>query len=105
MDAAEDINNLEKAHTIVTSVSQRRTIYRVILSVDDETAKNHSLYDRSVWQELVTQKIGIIAKEMNIDRNDFCWVASMHCEKGHPHVHAPYVLFYLLSVIIHGKSP
>lgn len=90
MGAAEDINNLKKAHTMITSVSHRRTIYRAILSVDDETAKKHGLYERAVWQELVTQKIDVIAKEMDIDRSDFCWAASMHYEKGHPHVHVMY---------------
>ncbi|MEL7655185.1 MAG: relaxase MobL [Bacillota bacterium] len=90
MDEAEDIDNLKKAHTLVTSVSHRRTVYRAILSVDDETAKNHGLYSRVVWQELVSQKIGVIAKEMDIERGDFCWAASMHCEKGHPHVHVVY---------------
>ncbi|MEA4895899.1 MAG: relaxase MobL [Oscillospiraceae bacterium] len=90
MEAAQDINNLKKTHTMITSESRRRTIYRAILSVDDETAKAHGLYDLATWQELVTNKIGIIAKEMDIDRKDFCWAASMHYSKGHPHVHIMY---------------
>jgi hypothetical protein len=90
MGDAEDINNIKKAHTMITSVSRRRTIYRAILSVDDETGKNKGLYDRDNWQELVNRKIDVIANEMNIDRKDFCWVASMHYEKGHPHVHVMY---------------
>lgn len=90
MEFSENIDNLQTAHTMITSVSRRRTIYRAIISVDDVTAKNHSLYDRAVWQELVSKKINVIAKEMDIDRNDFCWAASMHYEKGHPHVHIMY---------------
>lgn len=92
MEAAADINNLEAAHTVITSASRRRTIYRAIISVDDDTAKNHGLYERTAWQQLVTEKIGVLAgeKEMNIDRQDFCWTASMHYAKGHPHVHIMY---------------
>ncbi len=90
MDSSANIDNLQTAHTTITSVSRRRTIYRAIISVDDETAKSHSLYDRAVWQELIGRKINVIAKEMDIDRNDFCWTASMHYEKGHPHVHVMY---------------
>lgn len=92
MEAAADINNLDSAHTVITSVSRRRTIYRAILSVDDDTAKNHGLYERAVWQQLVTDKISVLAgeNEMNIDRQDFCWTASMHYAKGHPHVHVMY---------------
>lgn len=92
MEVAADINNLESAHTVITSVSRRRTIYRAILSVDDETAKNHGLYERAVWQQLVTEKISVLAgeNEMNIERQDFCWAASMHYAKGHPHVHVMY---------------
>jgi hypothetical protein len=38
----------------------------------------------------VTRKIDVLAKEMNIDRKSFCWAASMHYAKNHPHVHIMY---------------
>lgn len=91
MGEADDINNLDKAKAIITSVSSRRKIFRSVLSVDDETGNTKALYDRANWQDLVMKNINVIAKEMDIDRKDFCWTASMHYKKGHPHVH---VLFW-----------
>ncbi len=92
MEFADDINNLKAAHKILSDVSRRRTVYRAVFSVDDETAKAYGLYDREPWQELLIKKINVLAgeKEMDIDRDDFCWAASMHYEKGHPHVHVVY---------------
>jgi len=90
MTAAEDINNLDWAVTEIRSVSRRRTVYRAVLSVDGAAAKEHDLYSRETWQKLVTEKIGVIAEEMDIAREDFCWAASMHYAKGHPHVHIMY---------------
>lgn len=92
METAEDINNLKTAHKVITEVSHRRTIYRAVFSVNDETAKDYGLYDRAQWQKLITDKIAVLAgeHEMDIAREDFCWAASMHYEKGHPHVHVVY---------------
>lgn len=92
METAEDINNLKAAHRVITATSHRRTIYRAVFSVDDETAKAHGLYSRDEWQKLIIDKIGVLAgeHEMDIACEDFCWAASMHYEKGHPHVHVLY---------------
>lgn len=90
MTEAEDINRLDKAHAEIMAVSRQRTIYRVVLSVDGETAKQHDLYSRDTWQRLVMDKIGVIAREMEIEPKDFNWAASMHYAKGHPHVHVMY---------------
>lgn len=80
-------NDLQKAERIVREVSKTHTVYRSFLSVDDETGQTHGLYHRENWEQLVNAHIGVIAKEMDIKPENFCWLASMHCEKGHPHVH------------------
>lgn len=90
MKAAENIDDFALAKRTVTLASKYHTVYRAILSVDDETAGQHDLYDRAKWQDIVTRKIDVLAKEMNIDRKSFCWMASMHYAKNHPHVHIMY---------------
>lgn len=91
MKTAENLNNLKTAQRIVMDASrQNHTLYRVVLSVDAETAAQHGLYDRAPWQKLVTEHIAVLEKEMTIDHSDLCWAASMHYVKGHPHVHMMY---------------
>lgn len=87
---SENINSLTTAKRIITEASKSHTIYRAILSVDNDTAKEHGLYERGMWQTLVNRKISVIAEQMGIERMDFRWVASMHYVKGHPHVHIMY---------------
>lgn len=86
----ESINNLKEAKRVVTQASKAHTLYRAVISADGETAKRHDLYSRKTWESLINQKINVLANEMDIKRKDFCWAASMHYEKGHPHVHIMY---------------
>ncbi|MEG2455357.1 MAG: relaxase MobL [Oscillospiraceae bacterium] len=91
MKTAENLNNLKTAQRIVMDASkQNHTLYRVVLSVDADTAGQKALYDRAPWQKLVTDHIAVLAKEMEIAQRDFCWTAAMHYAKGHPHVHVMY---------------
>lgn len=84
------IDDLDKAKRTVTQASKEHTVYRAIISVDKDTAKRHDLYSRKTWEPLVNEKISVIAKEMGIKQGDFCYLVSMHYEKGHPHVHVMY---------------
>lgn len=86
----ENINNLKEAKKIITQVSRAYTLYRAVISVDDDTAKEHALYRRKTWEGLLNRKIHILADEMGIQQKNFCWMASMHYAKGHPHVHIMY---------------
>ncbi len=90
MTVSENINSLATAKKVVTAASRTHTLYRAILSVDGEAAKQHGLYERGAWQALVDKKVGVLAEQMGIERKDFCWAASMHYVKGHPHVHIMY---------------
>ncbi len=90
MATAATINNLEKAKKLVVEDSYVSTLYRVILSLKHDDALDKGFYERDAWQKLVSQKIDIIAKEMDIDPEDFNWLASYHHSKGHPHVHIIY---------------
>lgn len=88
--APENIDDFRLAKKTVTQASKDHTLYRAIISVDRDTAKQHDLYNRKTWEPLINAKIDVIAREMGIKTGDFCWVASMHYEKGHPHVHVMY---------------
>lgn len=83
-------NDLSLCKKIVREASADRTLYRAIISVGRKDAERHGLYDRARWEQLINDHIGVLAKEMDIKPENFCWVAAMHRSKGHPHVHLLY---------------
>ena len=86
----ENIYDLRAAKKTVGQISKKHTIWRAVFSVDRETALRHDLYDRKTWEDLLQKKIDVLAREMGIKREDFCWLAAMHYKKSHPHVHIMY---------------
>lgn len=88
---AENINDLEQAKKLLRTESERgRTIYRAVLSLGEPEAEERGYYDRSKWEALVNANTAKIAKGLHIDPANFRWMASMHCSRGHPHVHLMY---------------
>jgi hypothetical protein len=61
--------------------------YRLILSLDEETAKLVDYVSKDKWVSMLRKIMPEVADELGIDINHFNWVAAMHKEKGHPHVH------------------
>lgn len=88
---AKNIDNLKTAMAQMRRISKEHTVYRAVLSLDEDTAIQKGLTDREEWQTLVTDHAEAIAKQNNIDITDFRWCASYHQERGHPHVH---ILFW-----------
>lgn len=86
----ENIYDLRAAKKTVGQISKEHTIWRAVFSVDKETALQHDLYNRQTWEDLLQKKVDVLAQEMGIKREDFCWLAAMHYKKGHPHVHIMY---------------
>ena len=82
-----DINNLRDAMALVRKVSKDHTVYRSIVSLDEETAQAKGYVGREEWQALVCSHIAAIAKENGIEQKDVRWCAAYHHEKGHPHAH------------------
>lgn len=82
--------DLDRAKREVREASQTHTVYRAVLSVNDETAQRSGLYDRANWERLIGHQIAQIAGQMDICHEDLRWCASFHCEQGHPHVHLMY---------------
>lgn len=89
-DAIRIQNDLTLTKRVVREASKDHTLYRAIISVGKKDAEEHGLYRRERWERLVNDHIGVIAKEMDIKPENFCWCASMHRSKGHPHVHILY---------------
>jgi hypothetical protein len=86
----DNIYSLEQAKKAVGAASAQHTLFRSIVSVDKDTSEKYDLYNRATWETLVNQHIKAIAKDMEIEPKDFCWLASMHHKKTHPHVHIIY---------------
>lgn len=82
--------DLERAERILKDRSNERTVYRAVISVGRETAEQKGLYRRECWERIVNEHIGVLAEEMGIKPENFCWCASMHYAKNHPHVHIVY---------------
>lgn len=89
-DAIRIQSDLNLAKHVVREASADHTLYRAILSVGKEDAERFGLYHRERWEQLINDRIDVIAKEMDIKPQNFCWLASMHCARGHPHVHLIY---------------
>ncbi|MET0017985.1 relaxase MobL [Oscillibacter sp.] len=90
MKASKNIDDLRTAYRAIGEASEGHTVYRAILSVDKNTARDYDLYDRETWQKLINTRISVIQREMHIKPENFRWVASMHYKKIHPHVHILY---------------
>ena len=90
MKASKNINDLRTAYQAIGQASEGHTVYRAILSVDKNTARDYDLYDRETWQKLINTRISVIQREMHIKSENFRWLASMHYKKHHPHVHILY---------------
>lgn len=86
----EDIQSLDQAKALLQQVSQRRTVYKAVISVGKKDAAQNGLYDRSAWEQLTRQHMAVIAKQMSIADKDFCYFISMHQAGGHPHIHILY---------------
>ncbi len=62
-------------------------VWRCIVSVREEEAKNVGYLDKSVWQDMLRNKVPDLAREMKVSMENLRWVAAVHMEKGHPHSH------------------
>lgn len=90
MEKIDDIETLRKGKEAIAAASDGHTIYRAILSVSKETARQYNLYDREEWEKLLRSKIDVLRRGMGIKKENFCWTAAMHYKKNHPHVHIMY---------------
>ena len=62
-------------------------VWTHIISLKREDAARLGFDNVEAWQNLLTAKRNEIAKNMNIDPENFRWYAAFHNESHHPHIH------------------
>lgn len=63
------------------------TMYRSIISFDEEVAMELLLTDQKAWQRYIENHILTIAEKNHIRSQHLQWACALHKEKGHPHIH------------------
>lgn len=62
-------------------------VYRMIVSVTEDTAALVGLEDKASWEAFVCGQAPEIARGLSIPLDRLRWAAALHPEAGHPHVH------------------
>lgn len=62
-------------------------VWTHIISLKREDAARLGFDNVEAWQDLLTAKRNEIAKNMNINPENFRWYAAFHNESHHPHIH------------------
>lgn len=68
----------------------RITMFRAVVSLEEETAHEIGLLGQKEWKEFLERHIQTLAFENKIPFHRFQWVAAVHGEKGHPHIHVAF---------------
>lgn len=79
-----DINALCKH---VKSISTDQPIFRGIISLSGEDAKNLGYNSKEKWAAFLQNHLPDVGHTLGIDYKDLVWVAAFHNEPAHPHVH------------------
>ena len=77
----------EIAQLVHGNTGEGVTMYRGIISVSEETAKELMLTNQEQWKRYVERHISTISSKNGIKREDFAFVCAVHNEKSHPHIH------------------
>ena len=75
------------ARLVYANFKKHITMYRSIISFDEETAAELNLTDQKAWQRYIENHIMTIAEKNNIRREHLQWACALHKEKHHPHIH------------------
>ncbi|RFZ78500.1 hypothetical protein DS742_12910 [Lacrimispora amygdalina] len=75
------------ARLVYANSKKHITMYRSVISFDEETAAELNLTDQKAWQRYIENHIMTIAEKNNIRRGHLQWVCALHKEKRHPHIH------------------
>lgn len=81
-------NNLhELSHQMYKMTSSGKTIFKGIISLQEKDAIELGYDNRIKWEHLLKKKMPDIAQELGIPFTELQYVAAVHMESGHPHVH------------------
>lgn len=75
------------ARLVYANSKKHITMYRSVISFDEETAAELNLTDQKAWQRYIENHIMTIAEKNNIRRENLQWACALHKEKRHPHIH------------------
>ena len=75
------------ARLVYAGSKKHITMYRSIISFDEETAAELNLTDQKAWQRYIENHMMTIAEKNNIRREHLQWACALHKEKHHPHIH------------------
>ena len=75
------------ARLVYANSKKHITMYRSVVSFDEETAAELNLTDQKAWQRYIENHIMTIAEKNNIRREHLQWACALHQEKNHPHIH------------------
>ena len=75
------------ARLVYTNSKKHITMYRSVISFDEETAAELNLTDQKAWQRYIENHMMTIAEKNNIRREHLQWACALHKEKHHPHIH------------------
>lgn len=90
-DNVYNMTKKEILDNIKSKVIAGAYLYKTIISMTEDDAKKYGYTDRESFENLVRQNLSAICKEYNIKFDDLDWVASLHTEEGHIHIH---LVFY-----------
>ena len=77
----------EVARLVYQNSKKHITMYRSVVSFDEETAAELRLTDQKAWQRYIENHILTIAEKNKIKREHLQWACALHREKNHPHIH------------------
>lgn len=75
------------ARLVYQNSKKHITMYRSIISFEEETARELLLTDQKAWQRYIENHMMTIAEKNHIRRENLQWVCALHQEKNHPHLH------------------
>ena len=89
--AVEEFATWEEAAKLVYANSRQGIIlYRSVVSFTEETAEELLLKEQKSWQRYIENHIMTIAEKNGIKRENLQWVAAVHGERKHPHIHVAF---------------
>lgn len=80
--------NLSKlSNSIYDMTDKGKNIYHGIISLTEQDALHLGYTNRTKWEDYIKVAMPDIAAHLNIKIQNMTWVAAVHMEKGHPHLH------------------
>lgn len=81
-------NSLTEVHEYIRQLSlDKKNIFRGIISISEADAMEKGFDKKEQWEDLIKVKLPEFAKSINIPSERLEYVASIHRDKGHPHIH------------------